>query len=30
VKAAELKTFISAFEGTLREILKEAGAKVVR
>jgi putative tricarboxylic transport membrane protein len=30
VKAAELKTFIDGFEGTLREILKEAGAKVVR
>jgi putative tricarboxylic transport membrane protein len=30
VKAAELKAFLSTFEGTLREILKEAGAKVVR
>ena len=30
VKAAELKTFLAKFEGELREILKEAGAKVVR
>ena len=30
VKAAELKAFLGQFEGTLREILKEAGAKVVR
>ncbi|MEA2905140.1 MAG: putative tricarboxylic transport rane protein [Alphaproteobacteria bacterium] len=30
VKAAELTAFLSTFEGTLREILKEAGAKVVR
>jgi putative tricarboxylic transport membrane protein len=30
VKAAELKVFLNTFEGTLREILKEAGAKVVR
>jgi putative tricarboxylic transport membrane protein len=30
VKSAELKTFLNTFEGTLREILKEAGAKVVR
>jgi len=30
VKAAEFKAFLGTFEGTLREILKEAGAKVVR
>src|SRR5262249_12090541 len=30
VKAAELKAFLAKFEGELREILKEAGAKVVR
>jgi putative tricarboxylic transport membrane protein len=30
VKAAELKAFLTKFEGELREILKEAGAKVVR
>jgi len=30
VKAAEFKAFLGQFEGTLREILKEAGAKVVR
>jgi putative tricarboxylic transport membrane protein len=30
IKAAELKTFLGNFEGTLRDILKEAGAKVVR
>ena len=30
VKAAELKAFLAKFEGALREILKEAGAKVVR
>jgi putative tricarboxylic transport membrane protein len=30
VKAAELTAFLSKFEGQLREILKESGAKVVR
>jgi len=30
VKAAELKTFLAKFEGELREILKAAGAKIVR
>ena len=30
VKAAELKAFLTKFEGELREILKTAGAKVVR
>jgi putative tricarboxylic transport membrane protein len=30
VKAAELKAFFTKFEGELREILKAAGAKVVR
>jgi putative tricarboxylic transport membrane protein len=30
VKSAELKAFLGTFEGTLREILKESGAKVVR
>jgi tripartite-type tricarboxylate transporter receptor subunit TctC len=30
VKAAELKAFLAKFEGELREILKAAGAKVVR
>jgi putative tricarboxylic transport membrane protein len=30
VKAADLKAFLAKFEGELREILKEAGAKVVR
>jgi putative tricarboxylic transport membrane protein len=30
VKAAELKAFLGKFEGELREILKEAGLKVVR
>jgi putative tricarboxylic transport membrane protein len=30
VKSAELKTFLAKFEGELREILKESGAKVVR
>ena len=30
VKAAELKAFLAKFEGELREILKEAGAKIVR
>jgi putative tricarboxylic transport membrane protein len=30
VKSAELKPFLVKFEGQLREILKEAGAKVVR
>ena len=30
VKATEFKAFLNGFEGTLREILKEAGAKVVR
>jgi tripartite-type tricarboxylate transporter receptor subunit TctC len=30
VKAAALKDFLGKFEGTLRDILKEAGAKVVR
>jgi len=30
VKTAELKPFLGKFEGQLREILKEAGAKVVR
>jgi putative tricarboxylic transport membrane protein len=30
VKAAELKAFLMNFEGQLREILREAGAKVVR
>jgi putative tricarboxylic transport membrane protein len=30
VKSAELKAFLGKFEGTLREILKESGAKVVR
>ena len=30
VAAAELKAFLGKFEGELREILKEAGAKVVR
>ena len=30
VKSAELKAFLDKFEGQLREILKEAGAKVVR
>jgi putative tricarboxylic transport membrane protein len=30
VKAAELTPFLNKFEGELREILKEAGAKVVR
>ena len=30
VKAAELKAFFAKFEGELREILKAAGAKVVR
>ena len=30
VKAAELKAFLGKFEGQLRDILKEAGAKVVR
>ena len=30
LKAAELKTFLAKFEGTLRDILKEAGAKIVR
>jgi len=30
VKAAELKPFLTKFEGELREILKAAGAKVVR
>jgi putative tricarboxylic transport membrane protein len=30
VKAAELKAFLATFEGRLREILVEAGAKVVR
>ena len=30
LKAAELKAFLVKFEGTLRDILKEAGAKVVR
>jgi putative tricarboxylic transport membrane protein len=30
VKAAELKAFLGKFEGELREIVKEAGAKVVR
>jgi putative tricarboxylic transport membrane protein len=30
VKTAELKPFLDKFEGQLREILKEAGAKVVR
>jgi putative tricarboxylic transport membrane protein len=30
VKAAELKAFLTKFEGELREILKAAGAKVVR
>jgi putative tricarboxylic transport membrane protein len=30
VKAAELKPFLTKFEGELREILKAAGAKIVR
>jgi len=30
LKAAELKAFLASFEGQLRDILKEAGAKVVR
>jgi putative tricarboxylic transport membrane protein len=30
VKSAELKPFLDKFEGTLREILKTAGVKVVR
>ena len=30
VKAAELKAFLAKFENELRDILKEAGAKVVR
>jgi len=30
VKAAELKPFFTKFEGELREILKAAGAKIVR
>jgi putative tricarboxylic transport membrane protein len=30
VKAAELNAFLGVFEGQLREILKESGAKVVR
>jgi len=30
VKAAELKAFLTKFEGELREILKAAGAKIVR
>jgi putative tricarboxylic transport membrane protein len=30
VKSGELKTFLAKFEGQLREILKESGAKVVR
>ena len=30
VKSAELTAFLGKFEGTLREILKESGAKVVR
>jgi putative tricarboxylic transport membrane protein len=30
LKAAELKAFLVKFEGTLRDILKEAGAKIVR
>jgi len=30
VKTAELKPFLNKFEGQLRDILKEAGAKVVR
>jgi len=30
LKAAELKAFLAKFEGTLRDILKEAGAKIVR
>jgi putative tricarboxylic transport membrane protein len=30
VKAAELTAFLGRFEGQLREILKESGAKVVR
>jgi putative tricarboxylic transport membrane protein len=30
VRSAELKTFLAKFEGELREILKESGAKVVR
>jgi putative tricarboxylic transport membrane protein len=30
VKAADLKAFFTKFEGELREILKAAGAKVVR
>ncbi len=30
VRAKELKPFLMSFEGTLREILKASGAKVIR
>jgi putative tricarboxylic transport membrane protein len=30
VKAADLKPFLASFEGTLREILKAGGVKVIR
>jgi tripartite-type tricarboxylate transporter receptor subunit TctC len=30
VRAKDLKPFLTSFEGTLRDILKDAGVKVVR